>query len=96
MMEPLLKVEGICKRYPGFALKDVSFTLAPGRIMGLIGKNGAGKSTTLKIVLNMVSPDSGTVTMFQKDFLSREKSASSARALYLAVWIFILSKSSPL
>ena len=73
MMEPLLKVEGICKRYPGFALKDVSFTLAPGRSMGLIGKNGAGKSTTLKIVLNMVSPDSGTVTMFQKDFLSREK-----------------------
>lgn len=55
MMEPLLKIEGLSKRYPGFCLDGVSFSLAPGRIMGLIGKNGAGKSTTLKAMLNMVS-----------------------------------------
>lgn len=72
-MDALLKIEGLCKRYPGFALEDVSFSLAPGRIMGLIGKNGAGKSTTLKAALNMVSPQSGTVTMFGQDFYRHEK-----------------------
>ncbi len=72
-MDALLKFEGLCKRYPGFALEDVSFSLAAGRIMGLIGKNGAGKSTTLKAALNMVSPQSGTVTMFGQDFYRHEK-----------------------
>lgn len=73
MMDALLKIEGLCKRYPGFALEDVSFSLAAGRIMGLIGKNGAGKSTTLKAALNMVSPQSGTVTIFGQDFYRHEK-----------------------
>ena len=72
-MDALLKIERLCKRYPGFALEDVSFSLAAGRIMGLIGKNGAGKSTTLKAALNMVSPQSGTVTMFGQDFYRHEK-----------------------
>ena len=72
-MEPLLSVQNITKHYPGFALENVSFSLGPKRIMGLIGKNGAGKSTTLKSILNMVSPESGKVTMFQKDFYQHEK-----------------------
>ena len=67
-MEAILSIQSINKHYPGFALENVSFSLAPNRIMGLIGKNGAGKSTTLKVILNMVSPESGNVTMFQKDF----------------------------
>ena len=53
----LLEVEGLTKKYPKFTLKNVSFSLEQGRIMGLIGKNGAGKSTTLKSMLNMVYPD---------------------------------------
>ena len=73
MMEPLLKIEGLSKRYPGFCLDGVSFSLAPGRIMGLIGKNGAGKSTTLKAMLNMVSPQSGRVTTFGRDFYRHEE-----------------------
>lgn len=72
-MEPLLRIEDVSKRYPGFFLDRVSFSLAPGRVMGLIGKNGAGKSTTLKAALNMVSPQSGTVTMFGQDFYRHEK-----------------------
>ena len=69
----LLEVDGLCKRYPSFLLSDVSFRVEPGRIMGLIGKNGAGKSTTLKSILNMVRPESGTVTMLGKDFYANEK-----------------------
>ena len=72
-MEAVLRVQGITKHYPGFALEDVSFSLAPNRIMGLIGKNGAGKSTTLKAILNMVSPERGCVTMFGNDFYQHEK-----------------------
>ena len=72
-MEAVLSVQSIHKRYPGFVLENVSFSLAPNRIMGLIGKNGAGKSTTLKSILNMVSPEKGSVTMFQKNFYQHEK-----------------------
>ena len=72
-MEAILRVHGITKHYPGFALEDVSFSLAPNRIMGLIGKNGAGKSTTLKAILNMVSPERGRVTLFGQDFYQHEK-----------------------
>ena len=72
-MEAVLSVQNINKRYLGFALENVSFSLAPNRIMGLIGKNGAGKSTTLKSILNMVSPESGSVTMFRKNFYQHEK-----------------------
>src|SRR5699024_12707836 len=67
-MKTVLDVRDIGKRYPGFTLEHVSFALAPHRIMGLIGKNGAGKSTTFKAILNMVKPDSGSVNLFQKDF----------------------------
>ncbi len=72
-MENTLCVQSLCKRYRGFSLENVSFVLAPKRIMGLIGKNGAGKSTTLKSILNMVSIDSGSVKIFQKDFCRYEK-----------------------
>ena len=72
-MNDLLGVEHLNKHYAGFALNDVSFSVKPGRIMGLIGKNGAGKSTTLKSILHMVQPESGTVTMLDKDFYGHEK-----------------------
>ena len=72
-MENILSIQNLHKHYPGFALENVSFSLAPNHIMGLIGKNGAGKSTTLKAILNMVPPESGRVTMFQKNFYQHEK-----------------------
>lgn len=42
----ILEVEGLCKTYPAFRLRGVSFAVEPGAIMGFIGRNGAGKSTT--------------------------------------------------
>lgn len=55
------------KKYGRFTLKDVSFAVNPGNICGLIGINGAGKSTTIKIISAMVRPDSGSVSFWGKD-----------------------------
>ena len=68
----ILEVEGLCKTYPAFRLRDVSFSVEPGAIMGFIGRNGAGKSTTIKAMLNLVHPDGGRVTMFGRDFYADE------------------------
>lgn len=64
---PVLEVRGLCKRYPAFALEDVSFSLLPGRITGFIGRNGAGKSTTLRSMLGFAQPDAGIVRFFGLD-----------------------------
>ena len=68
----VLTVEGLCKRYPGFALEDVSFALEEGSIMGFIGRNGAGKTTTLKSILGLVHPDSGSVKLCGVDYATHE------------------------
>ncbi len=60
----ILEVKGLCKRYPKFELKDVSFFIEAGKITGFIGRNGAGKSTTMKAILNLVHPDSGEIVYF--------------------------------
>jgi ABC-2 type transport system ATP-binding protein len=68
----LLEVRHLSKRYESFQLDDVSFALPPGYIMGFIGRNGAGKTTTIKSLLNLVHPDSGTVTVLGQDFYAHE------------------------
>lgn len=60
----IVKIEGLCKKYPAFELKDVSFALEPGKITGFIGRNGAGKTTTIKSMLNLVHPDCGKIEYF--------------------------------
>lgn len=59
----LIEVNGLCKNFDAFKLKDVSFSLEPGYIMGFIGRNGAGKSTTLKCMLNIMNNDGGDVKL---------------------------------
>lgn len=59
--ENLLEVEGLCKKYDTFCLDNISFSLPKGSIMGLIGENGAGKSTTLKGILGILHPSAGEV-----------------------------------
>ena len=59
-----VEVNGICKNYPTFSLKNVSFSLEKGKITGFIGRNGAGKTTTIKSMLNLIHVDSGDVCYF--------------------------------
>ena len=71
-MNEVLTLENVCKTYPSFSLKSVSFSVKPGEIMGFIGRNGAGKTTTLKSIMNLIHYESGKVTAFDKDMSENE------------------------
>ena len=58
-----IEVNNLRKNYKGFTLNNVSFELPSGCIMGLIGENGAGKSTTIRSILGMTKPDGGEVNV---------------------------------
>jgi ABC-type oligopeptide transport system ATPase subunit len=64
MTAPLLDVRQLRKRYPNgvLAVDDVSFGVAEGEIVGIVGESGCGKSTTAKLILKLLDPDDGTVT----------------------------------
>lgn len=72
-MEYSLQITDLTKHYDGFSLDHVSFNVRQGSIMGFIGENGAGKSTTIKSILNLVHPDSGTIKILGKDIITDEK-----------------------
>lgn len=71
-MIEVLSVRNLYKTYEKFQLKDVSFSMEPGRIMGYIGRNGAGKTTTMKSMLNLVHPDSGSIQFFGMEMNEHE------------------------
>lgn len=62
-----LEIRNLTKTFPGFTLDNLSLTLPSGCIMGLIGENGAGKSTVIKLILGMLRKDSGTITLLGRD-----------------------------
>lgn len=62
----MLQIKGLKKSYASFEL-DCSLELKKGYVTGLIGQNGSGKTTTFKAILNLISIDSGTITLFGKD-----------------------------
>lgn len=66
-MNNILEVKNLCKSYGDFKLNNVSFSLPAGCIMGFVGENGAGKSTTLKAILDLIKLDSGEITIWGTD-----------------------------
>lgn len=62
-MENAIEIRSFCKAYSGFAVTDLNMSLPSGTILGLVGENGAGKSTVIKSILNIVRGDSGTITV---------------------------------
>lgn len=88
-MENILEIQGLNKTYADFALKDVSFSLPRGFIMGFVGENGSGKTTTIRSILNMANIDSGKISVFGLDSVTdtiavKERLGVVFDSLYLA------------
>ncbi len=66
-MGNILEIKNLSKKYDDFALDNVNITLPKGSIMGFIGENGAGKSTTIKLILDLIHRDSGKISIFGWD-----------------------------
>ena len=76
MTENAIQIENLTKAYPKFKLQNLNLTLPTGCILGLIGENGAGKSTTIRLLLKLLERDSGKVELLGTDidapeFISR-------------------------
>ena len=64
----MLRLNRVKKEYKGFQL-DCTLEVQKGRVTGLIGKNGAGKSTTFKAVLGLIGVDGGSIEIFGKPLI---------------------------
>ncbi len=67
MSNNAIEIKGLTKRFTGFTLEGVDLTLPGGAILGLIGENGAGKSTTIKCLLGLLHPDEGEIRVLGGD-----------------------------
>lgn len=72
-MDYILQVNGLTKKYADFTLDHITFELPKGTIMGLIGENGAGKSTTINGILDLIKRDDGTVTFWGQELSSSKQ-----------------------
>lgn len=66
-MTNALEIRNLTKHYGDYSLENLNLTLPSGCIMGLIGENGAGKSTTIKLILDMIKRDGGEITILGRD-----------------------------
>lgn len=71
-MKNAIDIKGVSKTYRDFTLDSLTLSLPEGSIMGLIGENGAGKSTTIKLIMNAILPDSGSIEVLGMDNKSSE------------------------
>lgn len=77
-MEPYenaIEISDLRKCYDGFVLDNISFNVPKGSIMGFIGQNGAGKSTTMKAILNIIKTDGGSIKLLGMDHIQDETQA---------------------
>jgi ABC-type multidrug transport system ATPase subunit len=75
---PLLEVSGLTKTYGSFkAVDDLSFTVFPGDVFGFLGQNGAGKSTTIRMLLTLIRPDAGQIRVFGMDLQQHRREVLS-------------------
>lgn len=72
-MEYALEVKNLTKEYKDFAVKDISLKIPRGSVVGLIGENGAGKSTFINSILNIVKPNEGEIAILGKNLYTYEK-----------------------
>ncbi|PGK35876.1 sodium ABC transporter ATP-binding protein [Bacillus anthracis] len=67
-MENVVELKNVSKTYKEFSLKNISFNIKKGLVTGFIGANGAGKSTTIKLIMDLIGKDSGEITVFDEDY----------------------------
>lgn len=78
----ILEVSAISKRFGGLhAVRDLSFAVEPGEILGLIGPNGSGKSTALSLVMGVLRPDSGSVKLANEEIAGRKPHVVAKKGL---------------
>lgn len=72
-MSIVLEVKNLKKSYGDFRLNNLNFKLEKGYVMGFIGENGAGKSTTIKLIMNLIKKDNGNINIFGMDSVKDER-----------------------
>src|SRR5262244_2299756 len=78
----MIEATGLSKRYgPTLAVDDLSFTVPPGQVTGFLGPNGADKSTTMRLILGLDAPDSGSVTVGGRPYAACRRPLLQAGAL---------------
>jgi ABC-type multidrug transport system ATPase subunit len=74
-MTPIIEVNQLCKSFDRFnAVNNLSFTVNKGDIFGFLGENGAGKSTTIRMLLTLIQPTSGSIQLFEEPLQQNRKS----------------------
>ena len=76
-MTNYLEVKNLSKSFDNFQLHNITFTLPKGYIMGLIGPNGSGKTTTIKLILNMLKRNGGEIKIMGLDNIADEQKAKA-------------------
>ena len=72
-MENVVELKNVTKNFKGFSVKNIDLQVKQGFVTGFIGANGAGKSTTIKMMMNLLKPDAGEVKIFGLDYKTHEK-----------------------
>jgi ABC-2 type transport system ATP-binding protein len=67
MINNAIEIQNLTKNYAGFSLGPLNFNIPVGCMVGYIGENGAGKSTTLKAILGLIKPDDGEIKIFDRN-----------------------------
>ena len=70
--ENAIEIKDLTKKYDGFTLDSISFSVPKGCVMGFIGQNGAGKTTTIRVLLNIIKDDGGSIRMLGMDHVKDE------------------------
>jgi len=70
--ENAIEIKDLTKKYDGFTLDSISFNVPKGSIMGFIGQNGSGKTTTIRALLNVIKRDAGTIKLLGLDNVENE------------------------
>lgn len=72
-MENLVEFKNVSKYFKDFSLENINLQVKQGQITGFVGANGAGKSTTMKLMMNLLQPDTGEIKVFGKNYANHEK-----------------------